>query len=123
MIVEKIGPHPDAPGVEREVVVEKIDRIDYAACVASILIRVVHRTPDGSVHPYLGSFTAFMTSSNEKFVDAKGNVVEPDAEGAMGEFDWLYATIDAGMPLHKLIRSMIQRNVARGNFDNGNFRD
>jgi hypothetical protein len=123
MIVEKIGPHPDMPGIEREVVVEKVDRIDYVAAVASILIRVVHRTTEGEIHPYLGSFTAFMTSSNEKFVDAKGNVVEPDTEGAMGEFDWLYAAIDAGLPLHKLIRSMIQRNVARGNFDNGNFRD
>lgn len=123
MIVEKIGPHPDIPGVEREVAVEKVDRIDYVSAVASILIRVVHRTPEGEIHPYLGSFTAFMTSTNEKFVDAKGNVVESDADGAIGEFDWLYTAIDAGTPLHKLIRAMIQRNVARGNFDNGKFRD
>lgn len=123
MIIEKIGPHPDAPGVERQVVVERVDRIDYVACVASILIRVVHRTPDGGIHPYLGTFTAFMTSNNEKFVDLKGNVVEAGTEDAVGEFDWLYSAIDSGMPLHKLIRMMIQRNVARGNFDNGNFRD
>lgn len=123
MIIEKIEPHPDIPGVARQVKVVRIDRIDYAGRMASILIQVDHLGEDGELHPYLGSFSAFMTSSNAKFVNSKGDVVEADVTNAIGEFDWLEGAIDAGTPLHPLIRAMIQRNAKRGNFNNNNFRD
>lgn len=123
MIVEAIQPHPDIPGVTRQVKVMRVDRIDYVGESASILIQVEHLTEAGELHPYLGSFSAFMTSNNDKLVDQQGGVVDPGTDGAIGEFTWLHGAIESGVPLHTLIRAMIQRNAARGNFNNGNFRD
>lgn len=123
MIIEQIQPHPDIPGVARQVKVMRVDRIDYVEESASILIQVEHLTNDGEMHPYLGSFTAFMTSNNIKRVNAKGEVVEAGTKDSIGEFTWLQGAIESGVPLHTLIRAMIQRNAARGNFNNSNFRD
>ena len=123
MIIERIEPHPDIPTVARQVKVTRIDRVDYVERTASILIQVEHLDESGKLHPYLGSFSAFMTSSNAKLVNAKGDLVEAGTTNALGEFDWLAGAIESGVPLNTLIRGMIQRNQQRGNFNNSNFRD
>lgn len=123
MLIETITPHPDLPGIARQVVVNRVDSIDYVQKSASIFIRIDHLTPAGDIHPYLGSFSAFMTTSNEKRVDQLGNLLEADQPGGIGEFDWLYAAIESGTGLHALIRAMIQRNAKRGNFNTGNYRN